>query len=305
MQPLAIVEAFDERKDVLTRFVARLIGSVMNEFVLERAEEAFRHGIVVAIALATHARRDTERRELVSVSQATILCALIGVMNEPRLHPPLSDGHRERVERQVLIGLGAHRPTDHPPGVQIQEHGDIKPPGSGWDGREITDPDGVESDRDKALLEEIWSRRWELMVLNDDAEPTHAPRFQASELPQPGHAMPPTVDTAFLQGLPQLDRTVLFPRLPMQAAQHRKQLLIRFAPGTRGPLPPGIVAAATDAEDRAETCHAMRACVVVNKCISHRDSLAKYRAAFFKMSRSSVTRAKSRFTWASSAAGSA
>lgn len=222
MQPLAIVKAFDEREDVLTRFVAGLIAAVMNEFVLERAEEAFRHGIVVAIALATHARRDAERRELMSVSHATILRTLIGVMNESRLHRPLLNGHGERVECQMLIGLGTHRPPDHPPGVQIQEHGDIQPARSGRDGREITDPNGVESDRDKALLEEIWRGRWELMMFNDDAEPTHASRFEAGKLPQPSHAMPPTLDTARLQGLPQLDRPVLFPRLPMQAAQHRQ-----------------------------------------------------------------------------------
>lgn len=131
MQPLAIVKPFDEGKDVLTRVVARLICSVMNEFVLQRAEEALRHGIVVAIPLATHTRRHAERREPVSVGQTTILSALIGVMNEPRTHSPLSDGHRERVERQVLIGLGTHRPTDHPSGVQIQEHGHIQPAGSG------------------------------------------------------------------------------------------------------------------------------------------------------------------------------
>ena len=64
MQPLAIVEAFDERKDLPARLVPRVIRLVMNEFILERAEEAFRHGIVIAIALAAHARRDAELREV-------------------------------------------------------------------------------------------------------------------------------------------------------------------------------------------------------------------------------------------------
>ena len=305
MQPLAIVEAFDERKDVLTRLVARLIGSVMNEFVLERAEEAFRHGIVIAIALAAHARRDAERRDLVSVSHAPILCALIGVMNEPRLHPPLSNGHRECIERQVLIRRGPHRPPDHPPGIRIQEHGDIQPPGSGRDGRHITDPDGVEAGRDKALLEEIRGWRRELMVFDDHAESTHAPRFQADELSQPSHAMPPTLDSVLLQGLPQLDRPIRFPRLPMQAVQHREQSVVRFVPGTQGPPSPRKVAAATDIEGCAETWHTMRPGLIPNERVSHRDSLAKYRAAFFKISRSSVTCANSRFSCASSAAGCA
>ena len=73
----------------------------------------------------------------------------------PGCTAPLSHGHGERSECQVLIRLGTHRPPNHPPGIQIQEHGDVQPPGSGRDGCHITDPDGVEGDRDKALPEEI------------------------------------------------------------------------------------------------------------------------------------------------------
>ena len=166
----------------------------MNEFVLERAEEAFRHGIVIASALAAHARRDAERREVLSVRHATILRTLIRVMNEPRVHRPLSHGHGERSECQVLIRLGTHRPPNHPPGIQIQEHGDVQPPGSGRDGCHITDPDGVEGDRDKALPEEIRGGRWELMVFDDHAEPTHASRFNASLASETSHPMPPAGD---------------------------------------------------------------------------------------------------------------
>jgi hypothetical protein len=40
MEPLAIIEPFNKRKDVPTRFIPRVIHLVMDEFVLQRAEEA-------------------------------------------------------------------------------------------------------------------------------------------------------------------------------------------------------------------------------------------------------------------------
>ena len=43
-------------------------------------------------------------------------------------------------------------------------------------------------------------------------------------------------------------------------------------------------------------------CVLAHKCVLHPDSLAKYAAAFFRMSRSSVTRRSSAFTRRNSAA---
>ena len=60
MQALAIIEPFNERKDLPARVVPRVMRLMMNEFILEGAEEAFRHGIIVAIPFAAHARRDPE-----------------------------------------------------------------------------------------------------------------------------------------------------------------------------------------------------------------------------------------------------
>src|SRR5213594_1978826 len=141
------------------------------------------------------------------------------------------------------------------------------------------------------------------MVLHDHPKPSASPCFEARQPPQPRDAMPPTREADLLQRVPQLDRPILFPCLPMQAAQHRQQPLIGFGTGTHRPVPPGVVAAAAHGEGRAESCHPMRARMLLDKAVSHPDSLAKYAAAFFKISRSSVTRASSRFSRAISAAG--
>ena len=205
----------------------------------------------------------------------------------------------------MLIGLGTYRPADHPPRIQIQEHRYIEPASSRRDGGEIPPPDAIEGGRHGALLQQI-GRGWrQLMVFHDHAEPTDPPGFQVRELPQARHAMAATSDPVPIQDPTQFNSPVLFPRLPMEAAQLGGQPLIFDRAGTHRPIPPGIVAATTDREGRTEVGDPVGALLGPDERVFHVDSLAKYAAAFLKMSRSSVTRANSRLRRASSAADSA
>ena len=95
MEPLAVIEAFDERKDVLPGVVSRLIRLMVNQLILQGTEEAFRHGIVVAIAFATHARGQAERGEALPIGTAAVLGALIRVVDEARAHGALAHRHRK------------------------------------------------------------------------------------------------------------------------------------------------------------------------------------------------------------------
>ena len=58
---------------------------------------------------------------------------------------------------------------------------------------------------------------------------------------------------------------------------------------------PGVIAAALNTQDPAHTAEAELALVLSHECVLHPDSLAKYVAAFFKMSRSSLALFKSAF----------
>lgn len=82
MEPLAIVEPLDKRKDLPARLVPRVIHLVMDQFILERAEEALCHRIVIAVALPAHTRDHATTHELPLIGQAAVLRALIGVMNQ-------------------------------------------------------------------------------------------------------------------------------------------------------------------------------------------------------------------------------
>src|SRR5207249_4539628 len=94
--------------------------------------------------------------------------------------------------------------------------------------------------------------------------------------------------------LPHLPRPLGVPRLLVQEPHPVDQPLVGLRPPAGGPALPGIDPAATDRQDRTHArdpeLHPMR----LDKPILHGDSRAKYTAAFFKMSRSSVTRASSR-----------
>ena len=70
---------------------------------------------------------------------------------------------------------------------------------------------------------------------------------------------------------------------------------ILLCPAAQRALLPGIKAAGLDRQAPAHCTNAELALMLGNKCVSHFASLAKYAVAFFRMSRSSVIRARSRF----------
>lgn len=55
MSPVPVVEQLDVIEDGSACFIAGEEAAMMHELVLEIAEEAFDHGVVVAIAFAAHA----------------------------------------------------------------------------------------------------------------------------------------------------------------------------------------------------------------------------------------------------------
>lgn len=166
MQPLAIVEPFDERKDLSVRVVSRAIPLVMYQLILEDAEETFGHRIVVAVSFAAHAGRQSQCCELPLIRHGTVLGAPIGMMDEARLDASLAHRHGEGLQRELLIGLGTHRPPDHPPRIQIQEHRHVEPACLRRHGGDIAHPDPIQGGRHKALFQDIGRGRRQLMPLD-------------------------------------------------------------------------------------------------------------------------------------------
>src|SRR2546422_10863452 len=123
---------------------------------------------------------------------------------------------------------------------------------------------------------------------------------QPRQAAEAGHPMAAAGDALAPEHVPHLPRPVGFPRLLVQEPHPVDQPLVGLRPPAGGPALPGIEPAATDRQDRTHArdpeLHPMR----LDKPILHGDSRTKYTAAFFKMSRSSVTRASSRLSRATS-----
>jgi len=63
VQPLAIVEDLDELEQLCLGLLARAIVLVMDQFVLQRTEEALHHRVVVTSPLPTRAGHEPVSRE--------------------------------------------------------------------------------------------------------------------------------------------------------------------------------------------------------------------------------------------------
>ena len=96
-------------------------------------------------------------------------------------------------------------------------------------------------------------------------------------------------DMLFVSGQIAIDPATFQPRLLDQP----QQPLILPLPRRDRRCAPGIVAAGMHFHHPAHASHRMLGFMSPDECVPYRDSLAKYAAAFFRMSRSSVTRLSS------------
>ena len=73
MATLLVIEHLDVIEQLLLR--GPVVGELVREFMLDRREEAFHHGIVIAIATAAHTAHDAVRGEEVLVVLARVGCS--------------------------------------------------------------------------------------------------------------------------------------------------------------------------------------------------------------------------------------
>ena len=127
MQSLAVVEAFDVSDDRDPCSIPRGESLAMNQFVLQRREEALGTGVVVAVAVPTHAGQ-----EAVCCHQSTIVARAVEhpavrVMDEARWRLPVGDGHAQGGGNERLIIAVGHRPADDLARTQVDQDSEIQP----------------------------------------------------------------------------------------------------------------------------------------------------------------------------------
>ena len=95
-----IVPAFDEIEDGEPRLDLRAEPVPIEEFALERREEALTQRVVVRVADAAHRRAHPGLRTALAEGDRRVLAALVGVMNHIR-RLALGHGHVQRREDEL------------------------------------------------------------------------------------------------------------------------------------------------------------------------------------------------------------
>ncbi len=98
MASLPIIKHFDIVKDLGLSLLACLIVPAMNEFHLQRVEEAFGHRIIPTIPLAAHTALNPCGAQSGLKGFTGILNAPIRMVTEAMPWPTILHGHRERID---------------------------------------------------------------------------------------------------------------------------------------------------------------------------------------------------------------
>src|SRR5687768_9004570 len=99
----------------------------MDQLGLERSEEALDDGVVIAIAAAAHAARQTMPGQERLVLVAGVLHSPIAVMQEWSSGLAVREGHLQSRTRQLRTQMIICRPTDDLPRAQVDDRGQIQP----------------------------------------------------------------------------------------------------------------------------------------------------------------------------------
>src|SRR6185437_11745926 len=116
-----------------------------DDLSLVEAVDRFGEGVVVRVADAADGRLDPGFGEPLGVFDRDILGAAIAMMNEAAAagRPSVMKRLFQSVQDKVRMGCPAGPPTDDPPGVGVDDEGDIDEAGPGRDIGEIREPQTV------------------------------------------------------------------------------------------------------------------------------------------------------------------
>ena len=164
-----------------------------------------------------------------------------------------------------------------------------------WDVSDVGHPALVRLRRGKLALEQIRRNHRRPPTVATGVASIAGVRAQARQAHQPRHAMLATRFAHVVQIVTDLAIAIDTPAgLPALRNQRSDALVISRALGN-GLLLPRVVTARMDRQRRTQATHRILHHVGVDEGVPHPDCLAKYAAAFFRMSLSSVTRRNSAF----------
>ena len=139
MSTLAVVEHLHIFEQARSSLFARLVVTMVNQFSFKRVEEALHRGIVPAIGLAAHTLTDTPITQQCSIDCHGVKRPPVR-MQDVRRSASTIQRHSKCIHDQFPIQTLSHRPAYHCPGMQIQNHRQVKPALSRQDKSDVGQP---------------------------------------------------------------------------------------------------------------------------------------------------------------------
>lgn len=217
-------------------------------------------------------------------------------------NPGAPQRHQQCIEHQSSVDATAHGPPHHLAREQIDHDGQVQPALMGTDVGDVGDPTLVRLGRRELAQQVVWRNHGRLANAHAGSASIVGLRAQPFELEQSCHTMLAAALTQIAHVQRQLAIAVHTATLEPSLLEQARQPQIVLGSWAVWLSPPGVVAAGVHLYHLAHAPHAVLMLVALDECVLHPDCLAKYAAAFFRMSRSSVTRRSSALRRRSSSA---
>ncbi len=294
MQALAIVPSFDVLKDrrASLRPGDKRLGST---FRLERGEEAFHHGVVVAIPDSAHALLTAIGSQALAIERTGVLAALIGVVQQALRGSAAKHSHLQSVLDQRCVHAIGHGPAHNVAGIQVQHRRQIQPAFHRGDVGYIRRPLPVGSGSGKLLVQAIGSRGYLFVPLRGvRRSPLGYSPDQPVQAHQAGHSFPAAERARSTQGRMNAGRAIGLSTGLVHLPDLPQQRLVGLCPRTDLASLPSVIAAAAHVKDLTHAPDPMLLLMGGHEFVFHVLFREKMFTAFFRISRSSCRSASSR-----------
>ncbi len=301
MTALWVVEPFDVVEHLGACGVLGGVDPPPDPLAFEQTEEALHRGIVMAVATSTHAAHQAVGHQETAPVIAGVDRPLVR-MNQATgagLAPP----HRRQQGLHDQLGIGsiAHRPADDLPGKQINHHSQVHPAFMRADKGEVARPGRVRLGHVELPIQQVGCR----LARHSAMEARFATIAHLGTQPIGAHQPMHPMATATLAQIAQILGDLAMP-IHTAAGQpvvldQPQQAFVFLGALTVGRLQPRVVSSPVHPQHPAHRAHPEFFAVGLHEDVLCLYPLAKYAAAFFRMSRSSVTRRNSVFSRRTSA----
>src|SRR5438094_1662773 len=294
MQSIRIVETLDPINQIKSRLRARCISQSIDPFDFQRLEEAFHRRIVPAISLPTHRLHHPVTIDQIPMFLAGVLHAAIGMHDQScqRLAPPIR--HRKGVAHRLRFHPIAERPPDDSTAAQIQNTGQVQPALVRRNVGQVCNPGLVDPPAIEATFQDIRRHRLRVCRIGGHSIWFAINRPQRLSQQALSHALMSDCRTLRVQGSNNARSAITLPSFGVNHRHPRIEHCIRQRPIARRTGAPLQIAGPRYVQLPTQPCHWVGVAMSLDPGVPHRDSFAKYAAAFFTISRSSLVLASSR-----------